>query len=264
MAIDRHALPSIHGKRFGVSRSGTLLADERIAVPSWKDRGAVVALSDHFLGQSMNNFLWKITLKGSDGSTAVPGVVASKAGGACILTSGAGATLTMAVNGSELVGGQLNFDPTKGGLELSAALQMSRITTACVFIGFADSLSLAMPFTISGGTLTANATNGHGFLFDTAATAATWKIVGVANGVAAAIVDTGVAPVAATDDLIRMEMSAAGNLDAWLNGLQVLSSGAGFGYGTAGGVMAPTFSMFSRVATSYTAQADFIDARQDR
>lgn len=264
MTLDLNALPSIHGRRFGVTKAGHLVADGRIMETSWRDRGGQAVISDHFLGQSMNNLYWKITLKGSDGSAAVPAIVASNAGGASILTSGAGATLTMAVNGSELVGGALNFDVAKGHMELAASVQMSRITNACVFIGFADSLALAMPFTISGTTLTANATNGHGLLFDTAATAATWKVVGVANGVAAAIIDTGVAPVAATYDLIRTEIDLNGNLTAFLNDLPVAASAAGYGYATAGGVMAPTFSMFSRVATSYTAQADFIYAAQDR
>jgi hypothetical protein len=253
--------PSIFGRRLGLA-GRSLIIDNRVAVSTWEDRGAHVVDTDHFRGKALRPE-WLATLKGSDGSAAVPAIVADTVGGYVGLTSGAGSTLTMAVNGSELVGSR-NFDNAKGGLEFGAALQMSRITNACVFIGFADnSTTLAMPFTISGGTLTANASDGHGFLFDTAATAATWKVVGVANTVKPAIIDTGVAPVAATDDLIKIEVDINGNLMAWLNGALVANA-PGFARAAAGAKLTPTFAMFSRSAASYTAQADFISVGQDR
>lgn len=262
MVADLKLLPSIHGTRMGLSRTGSLIHDGRMMLPTWRDRGLQVEVFDHFLGNSLLG-TWINTLKGSDAACAVPVIHNDQVGGRVRLTTGAGAGATMAVNGSQLVGNK-NFDVTKGHLEFASAAQMAAITSICMFIGFADSDALQMPFTIAGGTLTNNCTDGHGFLFDTAATAATWKIVGCANGTKAPIIDTGKAPVAGTDDLFRTEIDTAGNLTAFLNDVVYATSAPGYGYSTAGNLLTPTVAVFRRSAASTTVDVDFISAIQDR
>lgn len=261
MALPVQARPSIFGRRFGLAGlGGRIITDGRTAVSAWKDRGDRVRQSDHFAGFAIDAVKWKTTLKGSDGSAVAPTILVAGIGGKCRLTTGAGAS-TMAVNGSELAS-NLAFDVGKGGFEFSASLQMAAITTICCFIGMCDTVALSMPFTISGGTLTMNGTNAFGFLFDTAATAATWKVVGGTGAVANAIFDTGVAPVAATDDQIHIEVDVLGNLSAWLNSTLVCAelpsnSAATFG-------LTPTVAVFRRTTASTTVDVDYIDTRSDR
>lgn len=264
MSADPRILHSIYGRRFGLTRGGSVISDGHLKIASYRDRGVLNQLLDHFTGSTLNSNDWT-TKKGSDGACALPFIPDSVGGGKCRLTTGAGAVLTMAVNGSQFFSA-LQWDMARavGSIPMAfgGSAQLARITSACFFIGMADQDSaLQMPFTIAGGVLTANATDGYGFLFDTAATAATWKFVGVANGVATAIGDTGIAPVAATDDLFMIENDGAGNATFWLDDVPYGTVG---GCGRAAHLLTPTVAMFSRSAVSTTADVDFLNVENSR
>lgn len=259
MTINTSVLPSIHGRRFGITRGSHIAVDGRIVVPSWRDPGARSVLFDHFNGPTMDANKWAVN-KGSDGGAANFAVSVAK-GGMIRATTGAGATTTMAVNGVQ-VNGSLNWEADQSGLLFTAAVKLAAITTVALYVGFTDqTAALEMPATLSGGTLTTNYTDGFGFLFDTGATAATWKCVGVANDVDAAILDTGVAPVAATYDLIQMECDANGTATFYLNGNQI---GQLTGAVTKTVPLTPVVAGFRRAASSTTIDVDFFHVAQDR
>lgn len=259
MTLEINAMPSIHGRRLGITRAGHIVADGKLMVPSWRDRGARSIQFDHFNGAVLSTSLWNVA-HGSDGGSASP-VINVQKGGVVRGVAGAGAGATMAVNGTQICGA-LNFEADKSGLEFSGALKVDVITSACIFIGLTDQTSaLQMPFTISAGTLTANATDGCGFLFDTAATAATWKAVSVANTVKAAIFDTAAAPVAATYDLFNLFLNANGDCEFWLNGTLVARNTVAV---TKTVPLAPYVAAFSRSAVTRNVDVDFLYAAQDR
>lgn len=259
MTINVNALPSVHGRHFGITRGGHLVTDGRVIVPGWKDRGSRSILYDHFNGPVMDANRWAVN-KGSDGSAANFAVSVAK-GGMLRATTGAGATTTMAVNGVQL-NSSLNWQADQSGLYFAAAVKAAAVTTLALYVGFTDqTAALEMPATISTATLTTNYTDGCGFLFDTGATAATWKCVGVANDVDAAVIDTGIAPVAATWDLFVIEVSPAGVASFWLNGALV---GVLSGAVTATIPLTPVVAGFRRSAAATTIDVDFIDCEQDR
>lgn len=257
---DHKILTSLHGSRFGLSRTGHLIEDGRkIMAASWMERGARAADFDHFIGPVLDANHW-LVYKGSDGGAAYP-VINVQKGGVCRAVAGAGAGASMAVNGSQL-NGSLNFEADQGFLEMSGSLKLSAITTSCVYIGLTDqSAALEMPFTLAGGTLTSNATDAAGFLFDTSATLATWKALSVANDVDGTVTDTGVAPATTAFDHFSLDLNAAGDCNFYLNGKLVATQAV---------AVTPTIPLcivvaaFRRAASALSVDIDYLQAAADR
>lgn len=257
MSADLKQLISVHGLRVGLNAAGGLLLDGHLKVPSWKDPGVMVRQFDHFTGPVMNPNLWA-SVKGSDGACVFFAVHADK-GGKLRGTFGAGAN-TMAINGSELTG-ELNWDTGKGAFSFAATAQLSDIAHTVLFVGMTDKKTLECPFTMSVVTLTSNASNGFGFLYDNRATVANWKCVGVAADVDAGIIDTGSPPVAATDDLFVMESDALGTVTFYLNGKAI---GTTPGCCTPGTALCPVIAGFTTTGVSQTVDTDFLSVEQSR
>lgn len=222
---------------------------------------------DDFQGKTIDP-QWEVKT-GSDGACVAFALVSAQSGTARG-TMGAGAGATMAVNGVQLQG-HLGWLPTQGGLAMEARVKVALITSVMVYIGFTDQVaSLAAPFTLSAATLTSNASNGFGFLFDTAATAATWKLVGVATDVDATFQEpltsasssSTISPVAATYAVFRVECDTAGKARFYYNGQPVgsLMSGAV----TPATLLAPVVCGFRRTATITQLDVDYIHVSQNR
>lgn len=147
------------------------------------------------------------------------------------LTSGA-ASGTYAADGVMLIGPQLNYTPSAlYDLNLEVKLKMlSAVTTATMGVGFTDVASatgsMEEPSSIATATLTTNATDGTGFIFDTGATSAKWHVWGVANDVDSIFYDTGIAPVAATDNILRIQIARDLSAKHWIDGVLVKSTSA--------------------------------------
>ena len=132
-------------------------------------------------------------------------------------------TASMAVSGVQLDSG-LHWKANQGNLVFEARVKLGIITNIAVFIGFTNQVSaLEMPIqsASSADTITTNATDGVGFMFDTAMTTDDWWLVGVANDVDATKQDMLVAPVADTYAKFRIELSTAGVATFYYNGVQV-------------------------------------------
>jgi len=210
-------------------------------------------LFDDFLGDVLQD-PWRGSA-GSSGATA-PAVLTSGTNGIVRLATGTDAGATMALNGSQLDAGNLNWLPSQGGLALEAQLQVDLITDVAIFFGFTDQVSaLEMPWTLSTTTFTSNQTDGCGFLFDTAATTDTIRLVGVANDVDATAQDTGLAFAAATARVLRVEVSSTGTARFFVDG-RLFSTMTGAV--TPSVKLSPVVAAFSRSASTRLISVDYI------
>ena len=221
----------------------------------------VITLFDDFLGEEVDAYKWQ-SLIGTNATCQQAIVAQDQARGLLRLTTGADAGGTMALNGCQLQSA-LNWSANQGGLVFEARVLMSAITDVVVFLGLTDQVSaLECPFTLSGTTLTSNATDAVGVLFDTAATTDDWWLVGVAADVDATKQDAGVAPTASTMETWRIEISATGVATFYRNGSLIGS--AMTGAVTASVVLTPVVAAFARGAASRTIDADFISVQAQR
>ena len=221
----------------------------------------LVQLHDDFLGEEIDGYRWQ-SLQGTDASIAQPIVYQDQINGVVRMTTGADAGATMALNGVQLQS-NLNWRASQGGLVCEIRLAIDAITAVCVFLGLTDQVSaLEMPFTLSGTTITSNATDATGVLFDTDATTDDWWLVGVAADVDATKQDAGVAPVAGTFETWRIELSATGVATFYRNG--TLIGTAMTGAVTASVGQTPIVAAFARGATSRNIDIDEILLQQQR
>jgi hypothetical protein len=259
-------LTSLHGRLLGLDSSGRLVCPGGFVSG---DHGAQIDLPsprraarfDDFTGgsQAFSTTIidgWR-SRKGSDGA-CVDWTVTPAVGGTCVGTIGS-TTASMAVSGSQLDAG-LDWKANQGELILEARVKLSQITTIAVFVGFTDqTAALEMPIqsAASANTLTTNATDAVGFMFDTSMTADDWWLVGVANDTDATHQDTTYAPVADTYETLRVELTTAGVANFYRNGLQVGS--AMTGAVTATVALTPVIAGFNRTTSAApTITADYI------
>lgn len=253
---------SLHGSVIGLDFSNNLVIDGRRAV---NNRGATnvaprVELIDDFLGDVIAD-QWDAKT-GSDGSVVTP-TINVQANGAVRLTTGAGATTTMAVNGVQLQG-SLNFFANKDNLVFECRLKAAAVTSVAIFVGLTDQVSsLEMPVngSGSGNGITTTATDAVGFVFDTTMTDASFWCTGVANDVDGTHVTSSVAPVAATYNYLRIEIDSSGNATFYIDGSRVgyVASAVTITVG-----LTPCVAIFRRSASSTTLDVDYIRIAQDR
>ena len=215
---------------------------------------SVIELKDDFLGEEIDGYRWQ-SLIGTDAECRQAVVLADQLGGVVRLTTGDDAAASMAVNGVQLQS-RLNWRAAQGGLVCEFRVALSAITSVCVFLGMTDQVSaLEMPFTLAAGdALTSNATDAFGVLFDTAADTDEWCAVGVAADVDATKQFLGVAPVAATFETWRIELSYDGTAVFYRNGT-VIGSAMTTAV-TPSVALTPILAAFSRTAASRNVDLD--------
>lgn len=222
---------------------------------------SLARLYDDFLGQEIDGYRWQNKI-GTDPNVVAPIVQASQTSGIVRMVTGSDAGATMALNGVQLQS-DLNWKANKGGLSFECRVMMDAITSVCVFVGLTDQIAaLEMPFTLSGTTLTSNATNAVGILFDTEATTDDWWLVGVAADVDTTQEDTAVAPVASTLETWRIEVSATGTATFYRNGSVIGSAMAAAV--TASAPLTPVIAAFSRTSTVRNIDVDHVLVQEQR
>ncbi len=215
-------------------------------------------LYDDF-GGGINSTIWTTT-KGSDAQSVIATAVTGAPNGEITLVSGDAGT-GIAGDGS-VICSPLVFEAEEGKIVAYWRAKISNISDVWMFFGFTDTLSsgtLEQPASLSGTTYTTTATDAIGFLYDTAATTDTFRLVGVANDVDATHVDTAVAPVADTYIDFILVIDTDGSAIGYINGTQV---------GTlAAGAVRPTIDLClfagvnSRTTTIKTMTVDAMGAR---
>jgi len=250
---------SIAGRRLGLDSTGRLVADQRVMLNHPRNPCSIVRLSDHFLGDVIADE-WDLDT-GSDGS-AVAFAISAAAGGMLRGTMGAGAGASMAANGVQ-VHSQLNWKANQGELAFDTRIKLSAITTVAVFVGFTDQVAaLEMPIHSAGSanTITTNATDAVGLMFDTSMTDDYWWSVGVKNNTDATHVSSAIAPTADTWQRLRVEVDVSGNARMYIDGklIGTVSSAV-----TATVALTPVVAAFRRAAEASTIDVDYIDVQAE-
>lgn len=254
---------SLHGQKVGLTQNG------RLMVPSGflaGDHGSQIALLspdrvsrfDDFEGaaQAFSTTVangWR-SRKGSDGA-CVDWTVTPAVNGTVVGTIGS-TTASMAVSGVQFDAG-LDWKANQGELVFQARVKMSTIATIAVFVGLTDqTAALEMPIQSAAGahTVTTNATDAVGLLFDTSDTSTDqWLAVGVANDVDATvqsglgISSAAIIPVADTYETFRIEVATDGSAVFYRNGVQIGSKMTGAVTPTV--ALTPVIAGFNRTTT---------------
>lgn len=241
----------------GITNAGDLVQNGRFISAS---EAKIIRQIDDFHGDVLASN-WN-TRVGSDGA-CVAGAINSQIGGVVRMVFGAGAGATMAVNGGQLsTGAFLNWKAANGGLRFQTRIALNAVTAVAIFAGFTDQDSaLEMPFTISGSTLTSNASDSVGFLYDTSATASTIKLVGVKGDTDATVTNTGIAMVAATFIDLALTVDASETARFWINGALVGTMASSL---TKTVALTPVIAGFSREAVLKNADTDYISLEMHR
>lgn len=221
----------------------------------------LVELFDDFLGDVLADE-WNGRV-GSNGSCVTPTITAA-VGGAVRLTTGADAGGTMALNGSQLES-SLNWQANSVGLMCEFRIKLSAITNVAVFIGLTDQVSaLEIPIesAASADTLTSNAADAVGVMFDTSMATDNWWLVGVSNTTPATAQDSAVAPSAGTYETWRITVSTGGTATFYRNGTAIGTAMTGSTRGTV--PLTPVVAALSRGAASRNIDLDHILVEQNR
>lgn len=270
---------SIHGNDL----AGFSLTNELVVVKgfvSGKDGAqiyqpsqSVVSHFDDFLGagQAFSTTVIDGYLSRKGTTNAVDWTVTEGVNGAAVGTIG-DTTASMAVSGVQLSRG-LDWKANQGGVVFETRVKLSAITNIAVFIGFTDQVAaLEMPIQSAAGahTITTNATDAVGFLFDTSDTSTDqWLLTGVAADVDATVQasigagSVAVIPVAATYETLRIELSSAGAATFYRNGVLVGSKMAGAVTATV--ALTPVIAGFNRTTSGTpTITADYFHVAGNR
>ena len=176
-----------------------------------------VTLEDDFLGPTLLT-----NWAGVAENSGTAAIVAAKAGGQVNLVTG-----TATGNRAHLWSG-LNHLPSEGSVVTTfICSNRTAVTTRAIFIGLTDVGTQEQPIEISGVTITSNASNAVGFVYDTAATSAIWYVLGVAGDVDTPLTaatwngDSTLVPVQETQDEFTIITSVDGDSIFYINGEQM-------------------------------------------
>jgi hypothetical protein len=244
----------------GLTAAGDLVNRKRFVSHA---PGKVVRLFDDFLGDVIAD-QWAV-VEGTDSTTSDAAVV-SGIGGTLVLTTGDSATVTYAGNGIQVTQGAFyNWKAANGGLRLEARIKIDDISTAAFFVGFTDLGTFEAPIESAGSanTLTSNASDAVGFMFDTRMTDDNIWLVGVKGNTDATHQDSGIAPVADTYITLALEVDTAENAIFYINGNRVGTVMASAVTETV--ALTPTIAATSLVDTeSRVVTVDYIDVEMHR
>ncbi len=215
---------------------------------------------DHFR-ETLDTAAWN-AFGGSDPQALAPVTQLGTDGiGQLKLTAGNVGAGDPAVDASILDLG-LNWLVSDGLSQIRMRFQIDVITAAYFFIGFTDVLAGTTPeepINLATATFTSAATDACGFMFDTDATSDNIWATGVAGGVDVAHVDTAIAPVAATDIDLAIDLDAAGQAKFWINGVLKATIAA---CAATTAALTPVIVVNSRTTASRIGLADFLSCDQ--
>ncbi|RWP31812.1 hypothetical protein [Mesorhizobium sp.] len=182
------------------------------------ESGGPVSYFTDFLGDALEDELLAGVGSGTGNAVAIS---AGVGGHVEIKTSSADAA--DAANISSLSLGGLNWKANQGGLVMEARLQIDAITAVAVFVGFTDTLAstVEMPIFLNAADIDSTADDACGVLFDTDGTTDEWCHGGVKATVDTVPAYNGDAPAAATYYTVRVEVSADGAVQGFIDGVAI-------------------------------------------
>lgn len=254
------ALHSNGPRGVGLNSDNDLIINEKFYVPP---PGKLVRYFDDFFGDLIADE-WNV-VEGSDTTTS-NALIVSGIGGQCDLITGDSATVTYAGNGIQITHGAFyNWKAANGGLRFETRLKIDDITLTSFFCGFTDLGTFQGPIESagSGNTLTTNASDAVGFMFDTRMTDDKIWLVGVAGDTDATAQNSGTAPVNGTYITLAVEIDSSGKAIFYINGDRVGTVMTGAVTTTV--ALTPTVAATSLDSgTSRTVSVDYVDVRMHR
>lgn len=197
--------------------------------------------------------------KGTDAQAILPVIAAN----ALSLVSGDDVAGDFATNGSQAIEDS-GYTLSAGPLVLEAKVKLNAITNVQAFFGLTDqkaALEIPIESAASADTITTNASDGVGFMFDTSMATDNIWLVGVNNNVDETAQNSALAFVADTYVVLRIEINTAGDAVFYVNGVVV-----GTTMTTAcrtSVALYPTLCIGSRSTASRTESVDYLYVRQD-
>lgn len=204
---------------------------------------------------------WLAT-EGTDSATSNAAILAGGIGGVLRLTTGDAGT-GLAADTEQLTNNTLMFKAANGNLVFEIRVKLSAITTCWAFFGFTDTVAAALEAPVesaaSANTLTTNAADAVGFMFDARMSTDNWWAVGVANNTDATAQNIGYAPVAGTYEILRVEVDTSGGAVFYRNGVKIGTRMSGAV--TASVALTPIMAVSkTSVAASMTCDIDYVHA----
>jgi hypothetical protein len=203
-----------------------------------------------------------VTTAGSGSGNASALTVAASLNGEIIMES-ATDDGTTAANNTSLTAINLGWQPDSGGLAIEARVKLDVITGAYLFVGFTDVISTTVeaPIFMNAAALDSDAANAFGMVFDTDATTDVWYLGGVATNTDVVPVAADAGPTADTYQVIRVEVSAAGVAEGFIDGVSIGTVASAVTVTTA---LTPTIVVGNRAAAQIIATVDYIKVEQNR
>lgn len=182
------------------------------------DETALVTYFTDFLGDQLEDELLAGVGSGTGNAVALSIGINGRVE---IKTSSANAAI--GANGSSLGLGALNWRANQGGLMMETRLQIDNVASVLLFVGFTDTLgsTVEAPIYLATADIDSDATDACGIVFDTNGSTAQWAHGGVKADVDTVPAYIGSAPVAATYYKLRVEVSAAGAVQGFVNDVPI-------------------------------------------
>jgi len=225
------------------------------------DFGTKVTMGIDFNGDLLDGTTELLLGAGSGSGNAVA-LAAGEGGNVSITTSSAHAST--AADGSGIGGSNLNWRADSGGLVAECMLQIDDITDVMIFFGFTDVIASTVeaPLFLNAGDFDSDADNACGIVYDTDGTTEEWCHGGVKATTDTVPAFSGTAPVNGTDVTLRVEVSVAGAVTGYINGVAIGTEVADAV--TATTPLLPILFVTNRGAVTRIVLADYIFVQANR
>ena len=203
------------------------------------------------------------TTAGSGTATQVATTVANSINGEVTIKSASDDGATSA-NSTSITGINLGWKASSGGLAIEARVKIDDITGAAFFVGFTDAISTTvnLPVFLNAADIDSDAADACGVGYDTDGTTAQFFHGGVKGGTDTVPAYSGTAPVNGTYVTLRVEVSAAGAVRGFVNGVAIGVAVANAI--TAATAVTPCVVVSNRAAAQRVLTIDYIKVEQNR
>lgn len=228
--------------------------------------GKFVLMDDFFgtwaIGDAGPADTWSSTA-GSGTATAVATTVANSLNGTVTLKS-ASDDGAHSANCSTFTGINLGWKANQGGLAMEARMKISDVSEAVMFVGFTDTISttVELPIFLVTTAIDSDATDACGVGYDVDGTTKQFFHGGVKNNTDTTPAYSGGAPTDDTFFVVRVEVSAAGAVQGFINGVAIGEPVANAVTATV--ALTPAIVIGNRSANQVTATIDYVWAQQNR
>jgi len=250
-----------------VTKSEVLtLADDGIISQAYPSSDKHVLFEDFYgtwaIGDAGPADTWSTTA-GSGTGNAVATTVAASINGEVTLKS-ASNDGAHGANCSALTAINLGWKANQGGLAMGARLKISDVSEAVLFVGFTDTISttVELPIFLATTNIDSDAADACGVGYDVDGTTKQFFHGGVKANTDTTPAYSGSAPVDNTYFTVRVEVSAAGAVQGFINGKAIGDPVANAVTVTT--ALTPAIIIGNRSANQVTATIDYIWVQQNR